>query len=120
MHIETDIPNNMFDAIHFNISFLVEFITTQTTNLHNNESFIKLYPNPVKSKATIVFFNSIPQKIQCNILDIMGKTVVQYEQFFYEGNQIIHINTEQLENGIYFLTFSSNEYNKTIKFLKSN
>lgn len=120
LHIETAIPNNMFDAIHFNISFLVEFTTTQLTSFQNNESFIKLYPNPVNNKAIIVFYNNVPQKIQCNILDITGKTVVLYEQFFYEGNQMIHIHTEQLENGIYFLTLSSNEYHKTIKFIKSN
>lgn len=120
LHIETDIPNNMYDAINFNISFLVEFTTTDKPTIENQEPTIKLYPNPVKNEAKLVYYNSSAQTVEYSIVDVSGKIVAKYEQFLQEGNQIIDLNTENLENGIYFLNVSSNEHYETIKFIKTN
>jgi hypothetical protein len=73
-------------------------------NNHPAISALKIYPNPVKDILHISFNANEPCMLSFHISDITGKTVISREhQITASGEQILQINTKQLENGIYTL-----------------
>lgn len=66
---------------------------------------IKIYPNPSNLPFTNIELSmSEKANVQASIMDVSGK-VVHFEEYgqMAQGNQIIRLNTENLENGFYFV-----------------
>lgn len=75
---------------------------------------IQMFPNPVGSK---LYINSTAEISKFYISSTLGKVVGNYE-FGNTGNQTI--NTSNLSNGLYFITFMGKDGSKlTQKFMKN-
>jgi hypothetical protein len=89
---------------------------TQTINRQTVNS--SLYPNPATTSAAINFTLTLPTAVSVNVYDITGRLV---KNVLHEnrtaGNQQVQINTEDLQNGIYFYTISGNGFSETKKFV---
>jgi PKD repeat protein len=64
---------------------------------------MKIYPNPAVNTTSISLINSNSNTSQLNVLDITGKVILEMQ---VNGNELIEINTSELESGIYFIRIS--------------
>lgn len=80
-------------------------ISEATKNTENN--FVKVYPNPLADKAIITFKNEV--QINISVLDILGRNVeINSTTENISGTTILHWNTSNLPNGIYFVNATTN------------
>lgn len=91
-------------------------ISLITTSLHNNpvSTKYKLYPNPAKNEIAVELVN--PEMVNSILLmDMLGHTVKNVA--ITNNNKLIHLNVNDLSNGIYVLYLMYNNKEKeVIKF----
>lgn len=82
----------------------------------NND--IKVYPNPACSEINVWVNSSIVKNYDVKILDISGKVVLESTS----TNEGIVLPIINLTQGNYFINLSNkqNQFNKTVKILKTN
>lgn len=85
-------------------------ISTSTINLNEFENTISIYPNPTKEKIKIT--SNLPYLISC--FNTLGQNITTKISIIDENN----INIEQFDNGIYFLTITTEQNSKTYKIIK--
>ena len=82
-----------------------------------NESNLVLYPNPASENANLEFELSNKSEVRIDVVDITGKQVYSENMnTLNSGNQKVQINTSNFNEGVYFVTLSS-EGTKTTKKL---
>jgi hypothetical protein len=79
-----------------------------------NSEQIKLYPNPAKDILTIELGNS-SEKSEIKISDVLGNEVKNVDLSMHNGTA--QINSDNLNNGIYFVTVLSNGISTTKKII---
>jgi hypothetical protein len=88
------------------------------TGINNNEKngtakFANVYPNPLVDNTTITMKNA--GKVQVSVYNIIGKTIAMEATTETIGNVThIHWNTTNLENGLYFVSLTSDNGAKQI------
>lgn len=75
-----------------------------------------VYPNPVKTNATIIFELRKDSKVSLQISDVTGKVIDTYNFERNAGIQHEQLNVENLKSGIYFYEIKSADDLKTGKF----
>jgi hypothetical protein len=80
------------------------------------KSITSIYPNPVKSNATITYDLKKDSKVTINISDITGKVVASYNMEKSTGTQQEQINFESFKSGIYFYEIKTADDVRTGKF----
>jgi hypothetical protein len=92
-----------------------QIISIQTKNNVLDEK-ISMYPIPAKDELNIKLNNYFDDDTKIEVIDVVGKTI---QTIYSNGKDDIKINTQALNNGIYFLKFSSKQNkNYTTKFVK--
>ncbi len=82
-------------------------------NCFNGNEVLSIYPNPATNEIKINFNGNIEQVINTSIVDLFGR--IMHESSAYQSA----INTENFEEGIYFLQLLLKSGNITRKFLIS-
>jgi hypothetical protein len=78
---------------------------------------VSIYPNPANDKLNIAFDINSSSNIQIEVMDVMGRTVMNVMNEKMEaGKHNIPVNTEALTNGIYQVRVSSDNGNFVEKF----
>jgi photosystem II stability/assembly factor-like uncharacterized protein len=86
----------------------------RTTN-QNIAAPISIFPNPVVSHLTISGIEKMNSRIECQIVDELGKVLIHS----VEINRIEpSVNVSDLPNGLYYLNLKFNSAYKSIPFLK--
>lgn len=80
-----------------------------------NESFVKIYPNPSNGTIFIEFENPVQSDIRIEITNISGQKV--YIKEFNSQKVIEHIDLSNLPIGIYTIVFISENLVKTDKII---
>ncbi|MEI8203477.1 MAG: T9SS type A sorting domain-containing protein [Bacteroidota bacterium] len=106
LHIEVDIPNDMYGAVNYNMTFRIKFLLAGIENSQQTSSLIEVFPNPSKNNTNFSFPNIENKTLSMTIYDIKGEIVRKITE--------IHGNTLQLDNsamksGMYFFQLQSNE-----------
>lgn len=83
----------------------------------SSEPFLQVYPNPTKGKFKIDYSFNAPN-IQLNMSNVLGERVFSRILAGENGSSII--STEDLENGIYFLSLTDGITIKSIKVIVSH
>jgi hypothetical protein len=79
-----------------------------------NNTELSIYPNPVKSEATISYSKDVDR---ISILNIVGREIISYE--VNAENGYLKINLSDLQPGVYFITAQSQGKNLvTRRFMK--
>jgi hypothetical protein len=86
----------------------------------DNENFtlleeIFVYPNPSKELLNISIPNNIELPKSYSITNNLGQVISNTK---INSENDLNINTSTLSNGVYFIKISSNEYTKTLRFIK--
>ncbi|MFH2141129.1 MAG: T9SS type A sorting domain-containing protein, partial [Bacteroidota bacterium] len=94
LHIEVDIPDNIYDSIQYDIKLRINYISTgNNQNLSDNQQIL-IYPNPVSENVSISGIDIY----QIEIFDLSGKILKQINtKANYQK-----INMSNFEKGIYF------------------
>ncbi|MEQ1732334.1 MAG: DUF4394 domain-containing protein [Bacteroidia bacterium] len=96
------------------ISIQTAPIVTGINNEKNGTAtFANVYPNPLVDNTTITLKNT--GKVQVSVYNIIGKTIAMEATTETIGNVThIHWNTANLENGLYFVSLTSDNGAKQI------
>ena len=82
-----------------------------SASIDENNIDIKIYPNPTND---FVFINNCKTEYYIDIFDVTGKKVLSK----ITNKEQNMIDLKNLQNGIYFMKISSNEFQKTLKIIK--
>jgi hypothetical protein len=100
--------------------------TNMLTNTAVNETkenpigSVAVYPNPVADNATVNFNMNTASNVQVDVINVVGQKVTTLANRNYAaGEHSVFFTTENLENGIYFVTVSSAEGKSTYRFVVS-
>lgn len=92
----------------------VTFWSTLSVNDLTQENSLKLYPNPSVSQLNIEFNTVIAEGV-IEIYDLLGKQI--YRQSL-SANNLIQIDVESWQTGLYLVKIKSNNNEATKKFVK--
>lgn len=81
------------------------------------ENELILFPNPTEGELNVRFSIALDDEIQLQIQDISGKTVQNQFIKANKGTNLVILNTENLANGLYFLTTKIGNSKKTMQFV---
>ena len=82
---------------------------------------MQVYPNPITSLATISFFLEQKENISMKLFDMTGRIIVILaDRTFEKGENEIVWNASELNAGIYFLQFQSEERVQTKRLIVVN
>lgn len=80
----------------------------------NKKDSLKISPNPASDHITITFQDNTAQPFSVEIKDALAKTVFSKS---YQSDNQTSVNTENLSNGIYFITIKTQDKTQTKKLI---
>lgn len=90
-----------------------------STNNFNNGTFqISLLANPVADQLPVRIKSNQFKNLNLTILDLNGRSAQTENAQIIQGEQVINLNTSNLEKGIYFLQLTDGQSVTTQKVLK--
>jgi hypothetical protein len=93
-------------------SFVPKDIEKSAQESDNSFTFNSLYPNPATDKLNLSFFASNESVIVYQIIDVLGKVVMNGVIENYSGNNLIELNISELNSGLYYIKSENGEFNK--------
>lgn len=85
----------------------------------SNLTGISIYPNPATSTLNVAFKTSQKENSTIQIIDLVGKVIANYYIKANEGLNEAIIDTQNLNNGSYFVKISSGSSSRTLQFVKN-
>ena len=86
--------------------------------IDNSNSFVMLYPNPVKNKISLTINVSQKEKMLWQLVDNTGRTVKRGMYDLSAGSTAVSIDIPGLSSGIYFMQLNGTTLQKIIKVIK--
>jgi hypothetical protein len=107
-----------------NLNFIVNGDSISLSIDDDKPGFISgignVYPNPVVSNASIEYILNKPVSIQISLVDVLGQVVFSVSEKSNQGMNKLDINTDDLENGLYYIHLNfNNSYSVVRKFVKA-
>jgi len=65
---------------------------------------LSIYPNPTKGKVNVKLTLPASQEYIIKITNLIGQTIITESGTFNAGRNVLNINLEELNNGIYFIS----------------
>lgn len=109
--VHEEIFNNA--DIYFDYEQAVRTNTCRTTAVGNNESDIRLFPNPVGNSPVYVLTDEVVS--DASIVDASGQ-LIQTEWSFVNGG--IQLETKEIDAGVYYLNLTTAAGVRRVKFVK--
>jgi secreted PhoX family phosphatase len=96
-----------------------KYSDVKALKLNNEGKITRIYPQPANDKLNIIYYSLNEGPGTITITDINGKTVMQQIRNLSKGAQAIELKTNQLGSGMYMVTITDKNYQKTSqKFIK--
>lgn len=91
----------------------------KTVKFATKSRIANVYPQPAQSKLNIQYYSDTEGPATLLITDINGKTVLNETRSLSKGTQVVLVNTAPLGSGIYLITITDKDNQKTTqKFIK--
>jgi hypothetical protein len=103
LHIEVDIPDDMYSAINYLINFRITGQPYSNPHYSENNSYLMVYPNPSKGIVNIRFSNPYMEEHTLDIYNSSGELVCHAEG---SGNNYIIPDFSEKDPGLYFFILS--------------
>ena len=89
-----------------------------TTSIPDESSLEDIYPNPVSTSTTVLFYVAQTENVSLKIFDLSGRLVTTLaDASFEEGDHEITWNAESVNAGIYFLRMEAAGYSENQKLI---
>ena len=105
LHIEVDIPNDMYSPINYSIKFGVNYLPVGITNLQKLNNNIDVFPIPSKNITTIRFANPERKAHSLIIYNTNGQTIKEIDNVV---DNEIKIDNMNWQSGMYFFKLFNN------------
>ena len=92
--------------------------TTNITNYYLTS--LSLHPNPLNSVGQLRFELNTPAKVELDIVDVLGKSVMSIDKQLSSGLQKLEFDVAHVHSGVYFAKLSVNGEINVVKFTKLN
>ena len=96
-------------------------ITTTSLNddINSFVNSVKVYPNPFNVDANIEFNTNTTSNVNISIVNILGSQIGEINRVYSNGTQSVKVSeiVSNIETGVYFVKFKSNDLEKTIKII---
>ena len=79
---------------------------------------MSLYPNPTESELSIDFNLKSNEKIQIEIVDVLGKTIRSLNVNANEGDNSVFIDTQSFAKGAYRVHMNGKTVSSSLPFVK--
>lgn len=112
-------PYRSLDESDFGIRLILSNpFTSNTKAEYHNFTLGQSYPNPANQTAVIPFTLNTNENVTITVRDIMGR-IVEVKELgnMVAGNHQVQISTQQLSNGIYTYTLSTDSESATLKMI---
>jgi len=107
LHIEVDIPDDMYDPVNYTIKFRINYTGISKSIVESRvNSNILVYPNPSSDFCTLSFANLNNESHSLVICDIAGKIVKTINNI---NGYSIELDNTGMESGVYFYKLMNNE-----------
>ncbi len=93
-------------------------VTITPTQDIDNQSIIKVYPNPVKDELSVSFKNDNSESVNIEIINTVGQSVFKEKRDTNAGENTLVLPLLHIESGLYFLKISSDKGLAVKKFMK--
>ena len=101
-------------SIYFDYNAPVKTNTTVNTlvapvevgKVTNTYNFFTIYPNPANNTYNLAINSPTPCTAQMEIRDLTGRVLVSRSLSLQQGNQTVSAQTNQIPNGLYFVTIN--------------
>ena len=120
LHIEVDIPNDMYAAINYDIRFRITYTPSGIAPIADPAfSMFEVFPNPSKGNAAVSFSLNHASDVSLNLYDITGRLVRSiYSGTQQSGTHTIDVSIDNtLMSGIYFIRLETETYQATKKWV---
>jgi len=107
----------IIDLTDFNFAGNPSYRTTAVNNLEIIKG-AKLFPNPVKDELNISLSVEDGGEGVLSIIDLSGRVLIQQNQDFVQGENVIQLNLSELPEGIFFSRITLKEQVVSMKFVK--
>ena len=105
-----------FDPVNANYDYVVTQPTTGVANLISSFSGARVFPNPATNSATVSVLMTETANVEIIVRDITGKLVKEvFNGRQTKGNQSFNIDLAGMTTGLYMISVSSGNNQKTIK-----
>ncbi len=84
----------------------------------NENTIVKLYPNPVNNELKLSINAAQRHNIQLKIIDASGRTINHQTRQLTTGSNSFTIDVTKIANGVYYLNIQGNGVNKWMQFVK--
>jgi autotransporter-associated beta strand protein len=84
---------------------------------NGKEIGLKVYPQPATTSAIVELNADRVGKVELTLLDVSGRIVRQQTNEMIDGINQIHLDTEGVAEGLYFLKANQNGNQQTVKFI---
>ncbi len=94
-------------------------ITTNVNSINNFVDDVNVYPNPFNNDANIQFNSTTNNLINVSIVDLLGEKLGEVNNYYSNGVNNIKVSeiVKNINQGIYFVKFTSDNLEKTIKIV---
>jgi len=93
-------------------------LTSIGSNMVVNESFSRVYPNPVQNIATIMFNLDVNTNVEIAVYNTVGQQVdVLLSEFRTAGNHQVSFDRGELPQGVFFYTITAGAKSETHKMI---
>ncbi len=124
-HPKSDLSTSWFSkgGIAY-IFFKKPVTTTSISDIFKNEVSFSIFPNPINETSRVEFCLSKNTQVSANLLDLNGKIISHvFNRALEQGTHSIsivsdYLNLENIQNGVYFLSFEYDGQKKLERILK--
>ena len=87
-------------------------------SVDNQKSVVMLYPNPVKNSINMTINISQIEKLQWQLIDNTGRTIMKGDYTLSAGSTAVSIDAISLSAGIYYMELKGSSLQQVIKVMK--
>jgi len=99
---------------HYNIS-----TTSLNDDINSFVNNVKVYPNPFNTDAKIEFNTNTTSSVNISIVNVLGAKIGEINRVYTNGTQSVNVSdvVSNIDNGVYFIKFKSDDLEKTVKII---
>jgi hypothetical protein len=116
-HLQPQIGANYYRLKIIDKDGSFKYSKTVEVNYSLNRTMFSIYPNPVKETLTAEVYKLQAEKVNLKIVDVTGRTIQSNQVQTQVGDNVFHLNTNNLAKGAYFIVLEG-ESREVKQFIK--
>ncbi|HIP32938.1 MAG TPA: T9SS type A sorting domain-containing protein [Crocinitomicaceae bacterium] len=112
--------NNFYiDNINIYAGSASEEIVDGTSGLEESGAFSRLsmYPNPTEGELNVGFDVQVASQAVVRLIDVSGKVIQSHVISAAQGANLVALDTQKMQSGVYFMNIEMNGSSQTKKFI---